>query len=159
MIKKSNVKNKNEPEPKLKKANKVAELISVAKANGIHEEINFGVIPNFKAQEVNAATGVFVRGATFFLNTSGIRHAFNGHGDHSIENARGQVGISDSDFELVPEILKDYDCVVKGNKGRKGQESIVFIKAIGKLTYHVVMSKNESKNGFGLVFNTMFIKK
>ncbi len=140
---------------------KVSQLVLFAKADttNTHKEINFGIIPNFQAQDINGKTGVYVRGCKRILNTSGIRHAFNGHGNQLKENERGQIGIIDIDFELLTEIFNTPDSVVRGNNNSRGQHAVVFIKKIGIKTYHVVMSLVESRKELNLVFSTMYIKK
>lgn len=139
---------------------KISELVTFAKADktNIHKEINFATVPNFQAQEIKAETGVFVRGASKILTAHAIRHALSGHSNDAMEKERGSVGIEDTDFELIPNILNEPDRIIKGNKGRKGYESIVFIKKIHFNEYNVVMSIRKSKNDVDLVFTTMFIK-
>ena len=123
-----------------------------------HNEINFGTIPNFQAQSIASTTGVTVKSATKILTAAGIRHAFAGHGNQVLENKRGQIGITRTDFDLIPIILTNFDFVIKGNEGRKGQQSVVFVKQIDLSEYHVVMGISKISNGLELVFNTMFIK-
>ena len=87
---------------------KIADLVAFARADttNTYQEINFGVFPNFQAQEINAKTGIKVNGASKFLTSSGIIHAIKGHGDDKEESKRGQKGITDSDFELIPEFCQ-----------------------------------------------------
>jgi hypothetical protein len=130
-------------------------LVTFAKEDttNVYKEISLGTTPNFQAQQISANTGVNIKGLEKILTASGIRHAFAGHGNHKLESERGQVGIKDEDFELLPQILKESDSVVKGDN-KRGQQSVVFIKKIITNTYHAafVCTKNN------LVFTTMFIK-
>jgi hypothetical protein len=88
----------------------------------IYKEISLGTTPNFQAQQINADTGVNIKGLEKILTESGIRHAFAGHGNHKLESERGQVGIVNEDFELLPQILKEPDLVLKGDN-KRGQQS------------------------------------
>ncbi len=92
---------------------KIAELIAFAKANpNVFKEINFGNVPNFLAQEINAkTTGTDVRTAVKVLTTFGIAHILNSHSDHQKESLRGQLGVTEADFEKIPEILNSPDAI------------------------------------------------
>ena len=140
---------------------KISELVKFAKTDttNFYQEINFGIIPNFQAQTIASQTGVIVKGAKRYLSTIGIRHAITGHSNHKLESERGQIGITDTDFENIPDILNNYQQFERGNKHRNGSlESVVFIKTIGHKEYHIAMSINKSKENLKLVFSTMFIK-
>lgn len=142
----------------IKGMNKILELVEYAKANSNSDdkEINFGIVSNSLAQEINKETGVFVRGAKKKLTASGIRHALAGHGNDKLERQRGQTGLTNEDFDLIPSILSIPDIVIKGNKSRNGRSiSVVFVKTIKGNTFHVAMAKSAGD----LVFTTMFIKK
>jgi phage-Barnase-EndoU-ColicinE5/D-RelE like nuclease3 len=139
---------------------KISDLVLFAKQDpdSTYKEINFGIIPNFQSQSINAETGVDTKGSLRILSTFGIRHAFSTHGDNSQEQPRGQTGITDKDFELVPEILKSPDGIEKGNLSKKGDLAVLFKKEINGKFYHVVMNVKKSKEGKSLVFGTMYIK-
>lgn len=65
------------------------------------------------------------------------------------------MGITDSDFEKIPDILNDYDYVMLDNKNKRGFESVVFIKTFGDKESHVVMGLITSKTESKLIFNTI----
>jgi hypothetical protein len=162
MSEKEQIKTENkQPQPRItKKPSKVAELVSFAKSATEYKEINFGTIANFQAQQINSVCQVFVRGATMVLDTDGIRHAITGHGNHKLESERGQVGIQDSDFELIPEILKNPDSYEKSNNTNRMRTcSVIFLKKTNGKIYHVVMNIMKSNFGYRLVFKTMYIRK
>jgi hypothetical protein len=117
------------------------------------------MMPNYKAQEINAKTGVKVNGAKKILSNQGVAHILSSHGDNKKEEARGQKGVSEADFELIPVILNDYEDVVYGGKNSRGKESIIFIKTVNNFKYHVVMAASVSKKEINLFVNTMYIKK
>lgn len=139
---------------------KISELVEFSKTDtsNSYKEINFGIIPNFNAQTIASVTGVIVKSAKKCLSSIGIKHALNGHANHKLESERGQIGITDNDFEKIPTILNDYDRVERGHKHRYGSyNSVVFIKTIGYKEYHIVMSVHSSEER-KLIFSTMFIK-
>lgn len=140
---------------------KIADLVAFARADrtNTYQEINFGVFPNFQAQEINAKTGIKVNGASKILTSSGIIHAIKGHGDDKEESKRGQKGIIDSDFQLIPSILSDPDQVNKGIITARGDPSIVFVKKIKFIEYYVAMAIKKNKSGVNIYFTTMYAKK
>lgn len=140
---------------------KIQNLITFAlndKTN-TYSDVNFGTVPNFQAQEINAKTHVNVRGCKKHLTASGIRHAFAGHGNAELEKRNNQIAITNADFELLPSILDKPDYLEKGNNNRRGNEAVVFVKNIKGHLYHVVMSVVKYSDENRLVFNTMYIKK
>ena len=140
---------------------KISDLVAYAKADPTNtaREINFGNVPNFQAQLINASTGVRVNGAKKTLSNHGITHTLKRHGDDVSEKKRGQKGIIDSDFELIPSILNDPDSVVKGTLNSMKEQTILFIKKVGQYTYYVAMALKERDNILRLHFNTMYAKK
>jgi hypothetical protein len=150
-----------------KKNNKIGELVIFAQkdAESEYKEINFGVIPNFQAQEINKNTGIKINGATKVLSSFAIKHIIKKHGSGSNQEERGQKTIAVTDFELIPLILKDPDVVSYVGKNSKGKESILFKKRIDAFTYFVAMAvaykkNNETKKEEVTLFvNTMYAKK
>ncbi len=140
---------------------KISTLVAFAKEDttNTYSDINFSIFPNFQAQTICGTSGVVVKGMIRYLTASGIRHAFSTHGNHSKESLRGQIGITDADFEFIPEILNSFDSCEKGINNRKGNEAVLFKKTINNKIYHVVMSVQHEKYENKLVFNTMYIKK
>lgn len=143
------------------KLSKIAALVAFARADttNTYQEINFGTFPNFQAQEINGKTGIKINGAIKHLTSSGIIHTIKRHGNESEESKRGQKGIIDSDFELIPLILSDPDAVSKGIITSRGDQSIVFVKKINFVEYYVAMAVKKSNGGVNLYFTTMYAKK
>jgi hypothetical protein len=140
----------------------ISELFDYATSlepNKPYKEIDFGIIYNYKAQEINQKTGIRLNLAKKKLSSFGIVHALGSHGNDAKETARGQKGITRADFEFIPGILSDFDEVTYGGKNSKGKDSIVFIKKIRGLIYHVVMATSGEGKDANLYFNTMYIKR
>jgi phage-Barnase-EndoU-ColicinE5/D-RelE like nuclease3 len=146
---------------KKQKPSSIAKLIEFSREDttNTYQEINFGHIPNFKAQEIIQLTGVRVNGAKKILNTHAVTHTLSSHGDDKKETERGQKGVTNEDFELIPVILNDYNTVLYGGLNSKKKESLVFVKEINNLTYYVVMAVSINKEETNLFMNTMYIKR
>lgn len=139
---------------------KISELVQFAKQDttNIDLDVKLGIVPNYQAQEINRITGYKVNEAKKRITVYGIRHAIKEHGDNKEQMKRGQLGLLDTDFELVPSILLLPDLIEKGND-KRGKKSIMFIKTIGIKKYHIAMSIHSTREGVEIIFNTMFAKK
>jgi hypothetical protein len=140
---------------------KIGELVQFAKTDttNIYRDVNFSIIPNFQAKIIEDATGIIVKGCMKYLTASGIRHAFNSHGNAEKEEIDQQIAVTDSDFEFIPSILSAPDSFEKGRNNRRGNDALLFKKKISNKVYHVVMSVVEEAYETKFMFNTMYIKK
>lgn len=140
---------------------KISDLVAYAKANPTNtaKEINFGNVPNFQAQDINSKTGVRVNGAKKVLSNHGITHTFKRHGDDETEKKSNQKGITDLDFELIPNILSEPDNVIRGSLNSMKEQTLLFVKKVNKYTYTVVVALKQKEGVLRLHFNTMYAKK
>ena len=62
--------------------NKILQFVQSAIANpeNSNDEINFGVMPNFQAQEINRITGVITRTGLRTMTNYAVNHTIKGHG-------------------------------------------------------------------------------
>jgi hypothetical protein len=147
----------------------VSDLVKFAKEKkpDEHDEVTLSKVSNHQAQQINQITGGKVRSnlAPKTLSAHQIRHAIKGHGNDKEEKERGQVGITDADFELVQEIINNPHSIVKADDDFLGNPGVTFIKTMKKGTYHVVMTLKQKRNRdtkmleARLDFATMYIKK
>ena len=126
----------------------------MADTSNVCDDVKLGFFANFQAQSIAAKTNVRVHGIEIVLTAFAIRHVIKEHGVHAKEAERGQIGVLNSDFELLPDILKNADVVIKGSIER-GKQSILFIKNI-KCYYHVAMLIEGKKDEVKLVLRTMY---
>ncbi|MCH8317901.1 MAG: hypothetical protein IIA88_05300 [Bacteroidetes bacterium] len=140
---------------KIKK--EITKLVSYAicSKNKDEKSVYWGNINTIKANEIFLKTGLNIEGYSYEIDSSSIRHIFKHHSDKVKETNLKQVAISKKDFLLIPEILENYDIVVKGKKRKSGTYSIIFIKQIGK-TYYIVEEVRKKKKTLAL--KTMYIK-
>ena len=86
-----------------------------------------------------------------------VSHCKNEHGNTEIEKARGQLPITSTDIELIPNIVKNPDCVIIGIK-KYGKIFNAYLKrgANGAVIfYEEVLNSKRNKS---LRSKTMFIK-
>ena len=72
--------------------------------------------------------GLEIEGFTHAVDTSAIRHIRKSHGDVAAEEARGQVAVTDADFESIPDVISTPDKVVFGTENRIGRDQIGYLK-------------------------------
>lgn len=140
---------------------KISELVKFVKNDTTHsyKEINFSQFPNFRAQEIAGITGYTIKGALRIISNSGITHTLEMHGDDAKERERGQIGVTEADFELIPIILNEPDIIEKGLNNRQKKPAILFSKCIGAKVYFVIMTLEKTSEGRDLIFKTMYIKR
>ncbi len=80
---------------------------------------------------VAKSAGLELDGFAHGIDADAVRHAKNEHGDAQSEASRGQVAITDEDFEKIPEVVSDPDRVVFGLKTRsKSLDAIAYVKRL-----------------------------
>jgi hypothetical protein len=94
---------------------------------------------------VNHKEGEAISDGEFLLSVDGdgyrhtttaqrIRHIYKQHGNEKTEKARGQIAVTESDIELIPDIMSDYSYIVK-NIAYKEKNSAIYAKQDGQSTY------------------------
>ncbi|HJB51791.1 MAG TPA: hypothetical protein H9772_01750 [Candidatus Oscillibacter pullicola] len=122
-----------------------------------NERLYLGKIPESTVQKVREETGLDISGFSSIMNGGEVRHALKNHAQTDTEVARGQVGITEEDFERLPEILADPDSVrLSEKRDSAGRPAIIFTKKIGD-RYVTVQGYSQGKQG--LIFDTMWANK
>ncbi|MCX6210279.1 MAG: hypothetical protein NTZ59_12475 [Bacteroidetes bacterium] len=140
---------------------KISELVQFAKQDTSNEYrfVSFSNVPNFQAQIINQVTGVSVKGMERILSAPTVRHIFATHGNDKLEKERGQVGVTDADFELMPSILTSPDYYDKSeHNNRRFAQSVLFVKTFGNKKYYLAMGVQKNGAIQELVVKTMYIK-
>ncbi len=74
--------------------------------------------------------GLDLAGHSHVIDGSAVRHVVNRHGNDQIETSRGQIAVTDEDFERIPELISSPDAVVFGTKTRGKRDQIGYIKQL-----------------------------
>lgn len=89
------------------------------------------------------------------IDNSGIRHILNNHGTEK-EYKRGQIPVTDSDFQLIDDIVNNYDEVSTGTN-KRGQVVVTYMKSYPDgTTYYVEEVRVGRKE---LAADTMYKRK
>ncbi len=91
------------------------------------QKLLIGGVTDELAKKAND-NGFDITGYNHNLDVSGTRHAFLEHGKPEIEKSRGQIPISDEDFEKIPDVIFNYDQVSFGEFDSKHTPLINYSK-------------------------------
>jgi hypothetical protein len=88
-------------------------------------------------RQVALENGHDLEGFSHVVDASTVRHIKAEHGDEEAEKLRGQIAVSDEDFEQIPAIVSEPDRVVFGLKTRRGLDAIGYAKRLpdGSIAY------------------------
>ena len=91
------------------------------------------------------------------IDDAHIAHAMKQHGNEAVERSRGQIAITESDFEKIPDILRNYDNLdVSSNTNKQRNNVVIYNKKYPDgTTYYVEEVRNGRKS---LAFQTMYKK-
>jgi hypothetical protein len=115
--------------------------------------------------KILAETGIDVTGFIISIDTYGIRHAIERHGDEKKEATKGQVALNKAAFHSLFLVLSEPESITFDPRKRSPSstvvETLIFEKQI--IDYHYVFKeiRRVKKKGKSnrLVFQTMFITK
>jgi len=96
-----------------------------------------------------ASKGVDVEGYNHVLDNSAIRHTFKQHGSEQ-ELDRGQIPITDEDFERILDVVENYDDV-NVETGKRGEDNIVYSKSYPDGTTIFVEEKRDKRKELAAV--------
>ena len=111
------------------------------------------------AEKIKKITGIDTLNRNERITAFDIKHMLNQHGNERIEKAKGQLPITKEDILKIPDVIENYDNIVKGslNKDRNGtHQTVRFIKQYDNHTLYVVEVVPQS--GKSLIIKTMWKK-
>lgn len=133
--------------------NKIQNAVSNKQSRG---KTNLGVVSTKVANRIKKITGIEVNNRKQVLLDNDIRHMLNQHSDKIKEAKKGQIAITSKDIERIPDIINNYDRIVKGSINTKGEQSVRYIKRINNTRNYVVEIVPKDNNN--LIIKTMWIK-
>ena len=104
---------------------------------------------------LKAKTDIDLTGYTRVIDKSGINHTIKNHGNEKKEQSRGQIAITNEDFELIPEIIKSENVIYSG-KNDLGKDCLLYEAHIGSLIFYIEEIRTGRKQ---LCLQTMYKRK
>lgn len=133
------------------------EIIDNARNNpNQHRKLKIGKVSN-RLIKVARENGFDLQGYEHDIDVSGTRHSFNEHGTEKTEEPRGQIPITDEDFEKIPDIIYSYDEIEFTGKNKIGNETITYKKVMPDDTIFYVEEIRTGKKTLSI--NTMYKHK
>lgn len=130
------------------------QVIEKAKNNPTeHQKLVIGTVSK-DLEEKAKENGLDIVGYQHDLDVSGTRHAIKEHGQPKTEEPRGQIAITDGDFEKIPEVIYGYDDVSFTGKNKIGRETITYKKSFNDGTIMYVEEIRDKRKT--LTINTMY---
>lgn len=74
--------------------------------------------------------GIDIEGHQHVIDGSAVRHVVSRHGNEKTEVARGQLPITNADFDRIPQVISDPDQVVLGTKTKGKRDQIGYMKRL-----------------------------
>lgn len=111
------------------------------------------------ADKIKKITGIDTLNRAEKITAFDIKHMLNQHGNEKIEKAKGQLPIGKEDILKIPDVIENYDNIVKGNlnKDKNGtHQTVRFIKQYDNHTLYVV--EVVPQDGKSLIIKTMWKK-
>jgi hypothetical protein len=136
---------------------KIRKVIDADKdtSKGTSKEVLFTISADM-AQGIKNMTGVDVSGYKHTIDVSGINHTIKNHGNEKSEASRGQIAITEKDFEKIPETLTTPDNISYAGKDAKGNDIIRYTKKFNDEIYLFEEIRTGKKE---LAFETMYKRK
>ena len=123
--------------------------------NPINSKLQISIIDEFEAEISEIKTGFKLIGFKRIIDKFGINHTLKNHGNEAIEERRGQIAITEEDFELVPKIVKSEN-IIYVSKNKIGNDIILYEAIIKDVFYYVEEVRKGRK---GLCMTTMYKRK
>ncbi|MCU0425984.1 MAG: hypothetical protein MUF71_10205 [Candidatus Kapabacteria bacterium] len=134
----------------------IAALVEKARIENTKENIAFATISPQEAAVILQYTGIDASGFRHIIETDRIRHIFKEHGNEVSEAQRGNIAITAEDFELLPDIVQNYDHITHERLSKDKNETVKYAKTIGNTTYFVTEIRKRKKT---LALVTMYKTK
>lgn len=132
-------------------------LVEFAKnsKNSANSKLQINVVDEDEAEFLELKTGFKLLGYKRIIDKFSINHTLKNHGNIKTEALRGQIAITDKDFELIPEIMLSKN-IIHTSKNNMGNDLILYEAIIENTFYYVEEVRKGKKE---LCMTTMYKRK
>ena len=132
-------------------------LVEFAKnsKNSANSKLQINVVDEDEAEFLELKTGFKLLGYKRIIDKFSINHTLKNHGNIKTEALRGQIAITDEDFELIPEIMLSKN-IIHTSKNNMGNDLILYEAIIENTFYYVEEVRKGKKE---LCMTTMYKRK
>jgi putative DNA methylase len=135
----------------------IKRLVEFAKnsKNATNSKLQINVIDELEAEFLELKTGFKLLGYKRIIDKFSINHTLKNHGNVKTEALRGQIAITDEDFELIPKIIISKN-IIHTSKNNMGNDLILYEAIIENTFYYVEEVRKGRKE---LCMTTMYKRK
>lgn len=138
------------------KKSDVVKFVNSIKNKATNTKIYMGKVGNKIANSIKLKTGINVENYNLSLRSDTVRHTLKQHGNTESEAKRGQIAVTEEDFQKIPQIVSDFDNVYLSGNSQEGKPSLTFEKEIDNIYYVVNYVSDKHHN---LEVQTMYKQK
>lgn len=138
------------------KKSDVIKFVNSIKNKATNTKIYMGKIGNKIANSIKSKTGVDVENYNLSFRSDTAKHIIKQHGNAKTEAKRGQVAVTEEDFQKIPQIVSEFDDVYLSGNSQEGKPSLTFEKEIDNIYYVVNYVSDKHHN---LEVQTMYKQK
>lgn len=120
-----------------------------------NKAVSLGVIKETQASLIKAKAEIDVKGYKRIIDISAIKHTLKKHGNPKTELHRGQIAVTEKDFEKIPLIVKSKNIIYSG-KNKIGRDCLLYEAKIGNIFFYIEEIRTGKKQ---LALNTLFKRK
>ena len=121
----------------------------------INKFVSLGIVTTEESVLLKAKTGFNLQGYERIIDKSAINHVLKIHGNEKKEKLRGQIAVTEIDFEKIPEILQSKNVIFTG-KNKQGQNCLLYQAKIGNTYFYVEEIRTGRKH---LALQTLYKRK
>ncbi|MEQ1554090.1 MAG: hypothetical protein ABL929_07925 [Ferruginibacter sp.] len=111
-------------------------LFSIKDKTVQNKIVGLGIVSDTQAVMLKAKTGFNLAGYKRVIDKYAIKHTLKKHGNEKQEKLRGQIAVTEKDFENIPEIVQSQNVIFSG-KNRQGKDCLLYEAKIGNTYYYV----------------------
>ena len=120
------------------------------------KKISLGKLSNSEVSAIYINTGFDLTNFERIIDNYAIKHTFRKHGNHKTEQLRGQIGVQQTDFELIPLIINMPDKIENGGENNIGRDILLTSKEINNKRYFLAEEIRINKKKLAL--QTLYIR-
>jgi len=109
------------------------------------QKFSFGKLTEKQIKEIKENTGFDLTDYERIIDNYGIKYAFKQHGNIIKEQKRGQIAITENDFENILKIITNAEKIENNGKNKIGRNIIRFCKQLSEKNYYTeeIMKKKK----------------
>lgn len=135
----------------------IRELVHFAKTDktNTNKILRLGLITIEQSVTIECKTGFELIGYERTIDTSAIRHILKKHGNQQKEMLRGQIAVTDEDFELIQCIAMP-DNIISFSKNKLGNDCLLYKIKLDDTFFYAEEIRTGKKH---LALNTLYKRK